>query len=594
MFINIQMKMHLALSICLLLFLQTVVVKANELPEFELYSENSFFYTDEIEGVLFLDGEITNDMYGEFRRALVENNIHTLVLNSPGGNLYEGLQMAGTIFDRQLTTYIPEGADCASACSIMYLAGKKRYSRGQLGVHQSAYSDDVSKQKDVVGKIDYESQITTADIIQHLEEFGTPGFVYVKMLRTPPEDMYFFDEDELDKLGNQSINTKDKQEFAKIDQFLNFLYAKLEIISCRENASSCSDESLCKYASKDKAWLSSQEAADYVREALNRNLSCGVPEAQCPEDLRKCNDAYICTKATKLDPYLPAWANNEFTDEAKLRELKCGVTEKVCPADLKKCNAEYICNNATKSYHNPDGYSYAWANNNFSNEAIDRGLTCGVENGRYLIDEIKFFLKMHGCNVTLGEFGWLDGLTRTAIKKAANSLNFYYDYPAVITLDPIYLQSLLEKIVIFNSNSKDVNLCNESLKGPSISQIVKELQFKLSDAECYAGQIDGVFGINTSNALEDAALELGLDYSTNYVPSKSYIIEAINLINKKLPSSLCQASMCSYENIETCSITRLCKLAYNETDWFEGVYYQKAVSAAKELKLNCSKINSNY
>ena len=65
-------------------------------------------------------------MYGEFRRALVENNIHTLVLNSPGGNLYEGLQMAGTIFDRQLTTYIPDGADCASACSIMYLAGKKK------------------------------------------------------------------------------------------------------------------------------------------------------------------------------------------------------------------------------------------------------------------------------------------------------------------------------------------------------------------------------------------------------------------------------------------------------------------------------------
>ncbi|MDA9243135.1 hypothetical protein N9P26_03615 [Amylibacter sp.] len=91
MFINIQMKMHLALSICLLLFLQTVLVKANELPEFELYSENSFFYTDEIEGVLFLDGEITNDMYGEFRRALVENNIHTLVIKAmrDSGNTWD-------------------------------------------------------------------------------------------------------------------------------------------------------------------------------------------------------------------------------------------------------------------------------------------------------------------------------------------------------------------------------------------------------------------------------------------------------------------------------------------------------------------------
>jgi hypothetical protein len=45
---------------------------------------------------------------------------------------------------------------------------------------------------------------------------------------------------------------------------------------------------------------------------------------------------------------------------------------------------------------------------------------------------------------------------------------------------------------------------------------------------------------------------------------------------------------------KACPIKKLCKLAYNETDWFEGVYYQKAVSAAKELQLNCRKINSNY
>ena len=511
------MKMHLALSICLLFFLQTVVVKANELPEFELYSENSFFYTDEIEGVLFLDGEITNDMYGEFRRALVENNIHTLVLNSPGGNLYEGLQMAGTIFDRQLTTYIPNGADCASACSIMYLAGKKRYSRGQLGVHQSAYSDDVSKQKDVVGKIDYESQITTADIIQHLEEFGTPGFVYVKMLRTPPEDMYFFDEDELDELGNQSITIKEKQEFAKIDQFLNSLYAKLEIISCRENASSCSDETLCKYASKDKAWLKSLEAVDYVREALNRNLSCGVPEAQCPKDLKKCNDAYVCTNATKLDPYLPAWENNKFFHEAVSRNLNCGVSEETT----------HHC-----SYETP--YSCT---------------------------------KVELCRIAYYEFGWFGGAYYEAAVQFAKDLKL------------------------------DCRKINSS-KSSDISQIIEELQSKLSNANCDVGQIDGVFGKNTARALEEAALILGLNYSGEYIPSRSFLLDVIYSINKKKPSFSCYTSvsphLCSYQMPKACPIKKLCKLAYNETDWFEGVYYQKAVSAAKELKLNCRKINSNY
>ena len=461
------MKMHLALSICLLLFLQTVVVKANELPEFELYSENSFFYTDEIEGVLFLDGEITNDMYGEFRRALVENNIHTLVLNSPGGNLYEGLQMAGTIFDRQLTTYIPEGADCASACSIMYLAGKKRYSRGQLGVHQSAYSDDVSKQKDVVGKIDYESQITTADIIQHLEEFGTPGFVYVKMLRTPPEDMYFFDEDELDKLGNQSITTKDKQDFAKIDQFLSSLYAKLEIISCRENASSCSDESLCKYASKDKAWLSNQEAADYVREALNRNLSCGVPEAQCPEDLRKCNDAYICTKATKLNPYLPAWENNKFTYEAKLRGLSCNVQKietkprlepeyfdgNSCATNPRLCSNIEICELAVENG--------SWSTNNFKQKFVDevhyRGTSCGLE--RLETD----FLNMCKENEKFDNWPEAEITTRVeAMQYNLKHLGFYND-----SIDGICGMNTINGIYLFakyiNGLTKHMNYVQDEL-----------------------------------------------------------------------------------------------------------------------------------
>ena len=58
------------------------------------------------------------------------------MLFSGGGSVFEGLQMAGIIFDKELTTYVPSEAECLSACSFMFFGGSTKISSGNLGVHQ--------------------------------------------------------------------------------------------------------------------------------------------------------------------------------------------------------------------------------------------------------------------------------------------------------------------------------------------------------------------------------------------------------------------------------------------------------------------------
>ena len=94
------------------------------------YEEDKFYYFNELSGVLFLKGSIEKGMYKDFRQAITDNNIHTLVLDSPGGSVLEGVAIAETVFDRKIKTYIRKNQICASACAFIFLSGETRYSLG--------------------------------------------------------------------------------------------------------------------------------------------------------------------------------------------------------------------------------------------------------------------------------------------------------------------------------------------------------------------------------------------------------------------------------------------------------------------------------
>lgn len=170
----------------------------------------SFILNTDIPDTLFFIDEIkANDSF-ELRKALRNHDIQNIVLASPGGSVWEGLQMAGIIFDKKLRTYIPRGGTCASACSYMFFAGNERLADGELGVHQ-AYSSDAKKQQ-AVGQTQYTTQFTVSEIIGFLNEFGTPAFVYERMFQDI--DMYFFDPLELMELNSEVFGLENSQKLA--------------------------------------------------------------------------------------------------------------------------------------------------------------------------------------------------------------------------------------------------------------------------------------------------------------------------------------------------------------------------------------------
>ena len=289
------------------------------------YEEDKFYYFDELEGVLFLKGSIEQGMYKDFRQAISDNKIHTLVLESPGGIVLEGVLIAETVFDRKIKTYIRKNQNCASACAFIFLSGETRYSLGELGVHQISYGDAFSKTKEEVGKIAEAVQTANSAIVQVLEENNTPGFVYKYMFRKTADEMYYFNDDELNQLGNSDVSPQDKLFFNRIDNFSKDYNSHLIKQKCDTDPNSCTSAQLCSRAAKDNMWRTSLDAAKFVKLAKSKGNRCGVPVPVCPEDLKKCNKEFLCKNGTTKIYSGLAWLTNTFAYEAKSRGLRCGV-----------------------------------------------------------------------------------------------------------------------------------------------------------------------------------------------------------------------------------------------------------------------------
>jgi hypothetical protein len=60
-----------------------------------------------------------------------------VVLQSPGGNLYAGIEIGRAIHLKGFATLVPDGVRCASACAITWLGGSPRFmgETGQVGFH---------------------------------------------------------------------------------------------------------------------------------------------------------------------------------------------------------------------------------------------------------------------------------------------------------------------------------------------------------------------------------------------------------------------------------------------------------------------------
>lgn len=166
-----------------------------------LAAEKTFgpFSIDDAEpDIIVMDGPIEQGAALDFRRALrAAPDAKLITLNSRGGSVQAALLIADDINQRGLSTYIPKTHKCYSACSYIFLAGEERKVDGALGVHQIS-----SDSPDLVG-----AQFAISDIIEVLSRFDTPPEVMQIMFKTPPDDMYVFNQDEIEQFRLNRLNT---------------------------------------------------------------------------------------------------------------------------------------------------------------------------------------------------------------------------------------------------------------------------------------------------------------------------------------------------------------------------------------------------
>ena len=157
---------------------------------------------------IFADGEIvpgTTQKFQSFVRAnpsLIGGA--TVILNSPGGSVEEGIRLGDAIRDLRFRTDVGAAAtdpmsripgQCLSACIFPYLGGEYRYlSNGSIiGIHRFRFSDPT-----LSGSVATEvSQLLAGDIVTFFNKSRVDSRLFPLMTKTAPDDIQIISEQEL-------------------------------------------------------------------------------------------------------------------------------------------------------------------------------------------------------------------------------------------------------------------------------------------------------------------------------------------------------------------------------------------------------------
>ncbi len=148
--------------------------------------------------VIVLRGLIRGDDASRFDAALGRlphrRSTHTtLELQSPGGDARGALLLVRDVLARGVDTSVPEGGTCASACFLVFAAGRHRLA-GQgalIGVHGAAENGEDTPRMAVVNE-------KLANVLRSLH---VPERIVDHMLDTPPDQVYPLSVADLDDMG---------------------------------------------------------------------------------------------------------------------------------------------------------------------------------------------------------------------------------------------------------------------------------------------------------------------------------------------------------------------------------------------------------
>jgi hypothetical protein len=152
--------------------------------------------------LVYLDGRIDADAPRRLGEALdgVEGKI-AVWLNSPGGNLFAGMELGRIIRKRGASTHIVDHrtirpGTCYSACAMTFLGGVYRFNEngGRYGVHRASLLVGPN------GKLDLGEDLSTA-IGSYIREMGVDPRLLDLCMKAGRDEMYVLSSQEAKGLG---------------------------------------------------------------------------------------------------------------------------------------------------------------------------------------------------------------------------------------------------------------------------------------------------------------------------------------------------------------------------------------------------------
>ena len=118
-----------------------------------------------------------------------------VVLTSLGGLVAPALTIGLEIRTRGMQTLVPAGASCASACSLIWLAGTRRLlgAKAQVGFHAISIARD--------GKLRTETHAFDPRLMHYLLALGYAGDATATIVNTPSAGIRWLDRIELNSNG---------------------------------------------------------------------------------------------------------------------------------------------------------------------------------------------------------------------------------------------------------------------------------------------------------------------------------------------------------------------------------------------------------
>lgn len=139
------------------------------------------------------EGEISTGLASELAAHLREERAVGLIINSPGGNVYEARKLGRYLRANELNVAVDKV--CASACIDILAGGVSRYitPRARIGIHQSSAPGSVGSHNT--------GQSYVAGSALYLREMGVDPEVALAAASVPPNQMYWFSASEAIKTG---------------------------------------------------------------------------------------------------------------------------------------------------------------------------------------------------------------------------------------------------------------------------------------------------------------------------------------------------------------------------------------------------------